>query len=31
VISAGRSVGDNWKPASLVSWRQLGIALADRF
>jgi hypothetical protein len=31
VISAGRSVGDNWKPASLVVLAALGIALADRF
>ena len=31
VISAGRSVGDNWKPASLVVLAALGITLADRF
>ena len=30
-ISAGRSVGDNWKPAPLVVLAAFGVALADRF
>ena len=30
-ISAGRAVGENWKPASLVVLATFGIALADRF
>lgn len=30
-VSAGRSVGDNWKPPTLVVLAAFGIALADRF